>query len=310
MLLVQRRFVAKERIREILYPDQATDAFEKMFERDKEELRSLGVPIEVGQLDAFFDDEPGYRIRPDEFALPEIVARGRRGRRAGPGRQGVGARPAGRGHHRRRPQAHRRGCARRRVRTRPRPAAPRWPTSRRSTSSGRPRSSAPPVRLRLPPGRPARSRPATSSRGASSATPDAGTSSASTSTAVTSASSGSPGSRGGPSRRARRRPTTSRPAPTSARSPGGWPRPPLTEPAHVLVRQGAGHGLRRKADAGRGRRDRPRRTDRAGTAWCSAPWRPRRRGAVLRPAMSTSRVPPWLREPVVERLPGPVEAAG
>jgi proteasome accessory factor B len=43
-----------------------------MFERDKEELRSLGVPIEVGQMDAYFDDEPGYRIRPDEFALPEI----------------------------------------------------------------------------------------------------------------------------------------------------------------------------------------------------------------------------------------------
>jgi proteasome accessory factor B len=72
MLLVQRRFVAKERIREILYSDQGTDAFEKMFERDKEELRSLGVPIEVGQMDAFFDDEPGYRIRPDEFALPEV----------------------------------------------------------------------------------------------------------------------------------------------------------------------------------------------------------------------------------------------
>ena len=43
-----------------------------MFERDKDELRSLGVPIEVGQMDAYFDDEPGYRIRPDEFALPDI----------------------------------------------------------------------------------------------------------------------------------------------------------------------------------------------------------------------------------------------
>ena len=72
MLLVQRRYVAKERIREILYPDSTQDAFEKMFERDKDELRSLGVPIEVGQMDAFFDDEPGYRIRPDEFALPDI----------------------------------------------------------------------------------------------------------------------------------------------------------------------------------------------------------------------------------------------
>lgn len=72
MLLVQRHFVPKERIRQILYPNASTEAFEKMFERDKEELRSLGVPIEVGQIDPLFDDEPGYRIRPDEFALPDI----------------------------------------------------------------------------------------------------------------------------------------------------------------------------------------------------------------------------------------------
>jgi len=72
MLLVQRHYVSKERIREILYPGSSKDAFEKMFERDKDELRSLGVPIEVGQMDAFFDDEPGYRIPPDQFALPDI----------------------------------------------------------------------------------------------------------------------------------------------------------------------------------------------------------------------------------------------
>ncbi len=72
MLLVQRQYVSKDRIRAILYPDSSTDAFEKMFERDKEELRSLGVPIEVGNMDAYFDDEPGYRIRPDEFALPDV----------------------------------------------------------------------------------------------------------------------------------------------------------------------------------------------------------------------------------------------
>ena len=72
MLLVQRRYVAKERIREILYPDSSIDAFEKMFERDKEELRSLGVPIEVGHMDAYFDDEPGYRVRADELTLPDI----------------------------------------------------------------------------------------------------------------------------------------------------------------------------------------------------------------------------------------------
>jgi len=72
MLLVQRRPIAKDRIRELLYPDSRPDAFEKMFERDKDELRSLGVPVEVAQLDPLFDDEVGYRIPPDEFALPDV----------------------------------------------------------------------------------------------------------------------------------------------------------------------------------------------------------------------------------------------
>ncbi len=72
MLLVQRGYVSKERIRELLYDDASDEAFGKMFERDKEELRSLGVPIEVGTIDPLFGDEPGYRISPDEFALPPI----------------------------------------------------------------------------------------------------------------------------------------------------------------------------------------------------------------------------------------------
>src|SRR6476646_2428532 len=72
MLLVQRHYVSKDRIREFLYPDASDEAFEKMFERDKEELRSLGVPIEVGNMDAYFDDEPGYRIRADALALPDV----------------------------------------------------------------------------------------------------------------------------------------------------------------------------------------------------------------------------------------------
>lgn len=73
MLLVQRRPVPKDRIRDLLYADSRPDAFEKMFERDKEELRGLGVPIEVAPVDAFFDDELGYRIRAEEFALPEVT---------------------------------------------------------------------------------------------------------------------------------------------------------------------------------------------------------------------------------------------
>ncbi len=74
LLLVQRHYISKERIRATvdIYREASDEAFERMFERDKDELRALGVPIEVGAVDAYFDDEPGYRIRPDEFALPGI----------------------------------------------------------------------------------------------------------------------------------------------------------------------------------------------------------------------------------------------
>lgn len=73
-LLVSRSYVTKGRIREVVaqYRDTSDDAFEKMFERDKEELRSLGIPIEVGHLDRGFEDEPGYRVERSAFELPEI----------------------------------------------------------------------------------------------------------------------------------------------------------------------------------------------------------------------------------------------
>ena len=73
-LLVARTYVPKDRIREAIEPyrDAGDDAFEKMFERDKEELRSLGVPIEVGHVDRAFEDEPGYRIERAAFELPDI----------------------------------------------------------------------------------------------------------------------------------------------------------------------------------------------------------------------------------------------
>ena len=199
MLLVQRRYVAKERIREILYPGSSDDAFEKMFERDKEELRSLGVPIEVGSLDAYFDDEPGYRIRPDEFALPEISLDRRRGGRARAGRQGLGARPAGRGDHRGAAQADGGRAAGRRVGAGRRPAATGRRRARlRRVLGGHRRAD--PGRVRVRPHRCSRRPPATCSRGAWCATPGAGTPSAWTPTVAPSGSSGSPGSQGTPRR--------------------------------------------------------------------------------------------------------------
>lgn len=74
-LLVAGTYVSKSRIRTAVeaYREQSDEAFEKMFERDKEELRELGVPIEVGSHEKFFDDDPGYRITRSAFELPEIV---------------------------------------------------------------------------------------------------------------------------------------------------------------------------------------------------------------------------------------------
>jgi proteasome accessory factor B len=47
------------------------EAFQRMFERDKAELRELGVPVETGTTSAF-DTEPGYRIAQRDYALPDI----------------------------------------------------------------------------------------------------------------------------------------------------------------------------------------------------------------------------------------------
>lgn len=74
-LLATHGYVTKERIRRTVagYEQCKTDeAFERMFDRDKEELRDMGIPLEVGTTSAWFEDEPGYRIRPGAYGLPEI----------------------------------------------------------------------------------------------------------------------------------------------------------------------------------------------------------------------------------------------
>ncbi len=74
-LLAATRFVSKEQIRTAVpqYGDCATtEAFERMFERDKDDLREMGIPLETGSNDSFFEDELGYRIPKDSYALPEI----------------------------------------------------------------------------------------------------------------------------------------------------------------------------------------------------------------------------------------------
>lgn len=46
-----------------------SEAKDRMFERDKDDLRSLGINIDLGTFDPLFEDEAGYRIKPETYAL-------------------------------------------------------------------------------------------------------------------------------------------------------------------------------------------------------------------------------------------------
>jgi proteasome accessory factor B len=73
-LLAARRFLTREKIRDSVegYQGLTDAAFQRMFERDKDDLRDLGIPIETGSNDSYFDDEQGYRILPGDFELPPV----------------------------------------------------------------------------------------------------------------------------------------------------------------------------------------------------------------------------------------------
>lgn len=73
-LLSTRTFISAERIRKVVagYADSPSDeAFSRMFERDKNELRDLGIPLETGRVSSF-DTTEGYRINRKAYALPAV----------------------------------------------------------------------------------------------------------------------------------------------------------------------------------------------------------------------------------------------
>jgi proteasome accessory factor B len=77
-LLATRRFLTAAQIAATVpgYEHDADDpreheAFQRKFERDKAELRDLGIPLETGTT-SVFDAEPGYRIARRDYALPDI----------------------------------------------------------------------------------------------------------------------------------------------------------------------------------------------------------------------------------------------
>lgn len=69
-LLATRRYLSKSEIFRTVDGYSGTDeSKERMFERDKDDLRNIGIAIEVRSQDPLFDDEPGYRIHPDSYSL-------------------------------------------------------------------------------------------------------------------------------------------------------------------------------------------------------------------------------------------------
>ncbi len=69
-LLATKRYLTKSEIfRTVDGYDGSPEAMERMFERDKDDLRSLGIVIELGTFDPLFEDEAGYRITPASYQL-------------------------------------------------------------------------------------------------------------------------------------------------------------------------------------------------------------------------------------------------
>ena len=69
-LLATKRYLTKSEIfRTVEGYEGSPEAMERMFERDKDDLRSLGIAIELGSFDPLFEDEAGYRITPSSYKL-------------------------------------------------------------------------------------------------------------------------------------------------------------------------------------------------------------------------------------------------
>lgn len=80
-LLSSKRYLTKSEIfRNVAGYSGSAETMERMFERDKDDLRNLGVRIEVRALDPLFEDDQGYlidsktfQINPNDFSKEEIL---------------------------------------------------------------------------------------------------------------------------------------------------------------------------------------------------------------------------------------------
>ncbi|WP_132994406.1 helix-turn-helix transcriptional regulator [Gordonia zhaorongruii] len=69
-----RQYVSAEYLRKNVVGymgEQSEDTFKRMMERDKNELRELGIPVETGRNPLAGDE--GYRIKPEHYALADIT---------------------------------------------------------------------------------------------------------------------------------------------------------------------------------------------------------------------------------------------
>jgi proteasome accessory factor B len=67
-LLATKRYLTKSEIFNSVDGYEGTaETKERMFERDKDDLRSLGIEIEVGSFDPLFNDEAGYKIKKEKY---------------------------------------------------------------------------------------------------------------------------------------------------------------------------------------------------------------------------------------------------
>ena len=72
-MMSTRRAISRSDIRENVagYEDARSDeAFERMFERDKDELRSMGLPIDT--VSDSLGEVLGYRISPSEYEFVDL----------------------------------------------------------------------------------------------------------------------------------------------------------------------------------------------------------------------------------------------
>lgn len=71
-LLETRRALTLEEIVELVpgYPDDKA-SYRRQFERDKDTLRGIGIPLTIEAVESL-GPEHGYRIRPEDYYLPEL----------------------------------------------------------------------------------------------------------------------------------------------------------------------------------------------------------------------------------------------